>query len=239
MDEFIHIQFWEMILRVIFSFLVLLILTRILGKKQLSQLTFFHYITGITIGSMTAQIASDVQTHFLDGLIALIWWGILTYLVTIITLKSKKARLLMDGKPTMVVQNGLILESGLKKNRMHLEELTMMLREQGIFSVKDVQYALLDTNGKVSVSLKSPEQGATKQDVKADITPPIYIPREVVSDGQIINENLVELELTEDWLMKKMKKQNVQSVGDVFFAQVQTDGSLYISLKDKARRSNP
>ncbi|WP_107926999.1 YetF domain-containing protein [Lysinibacillus parviboronicapiens] len=239
MGDFIHTQFWEMIIRVIFSFFVLLILTRILGKKQLSQLTFFHYITGITLGSIAAQIASQAQTNFLDALIALVWWGVLTYIMTIVTIKSTKARVLIDGKPTIVVQNGLILESALKKNRLHMDELTMMLREQAIFSVQEVQYALLEPNGKLSVLQKTSEQIATKQDVKVDVSPPTYLPTEVVSDGQLIYENLVELKLTEDWLIKKLKKQNIQSVEDVYFAQVQTNGSLYISLKDKARHSSP
>jgi len=239
MDEFFHVNFWEMILRASLSFFALLILARILGKKQLGQLTFFHYTTGITFGSIASEIAAQAETPFIDGLIALIWWSVLTYLMTIITIKSKKARVLIDDKPTIVIQNGLILESALKQNRLHMDELTMMLREQAVFSVQDVQYALLETTGKLSVLQKPAEQPATKQDVKADVTPPSYIPTEVVSDGQLIYENLVELELTEDWLMKKLKKQNVQSVEDVYFAQVQANGSLYISLKDKARRSSP
>jgi len=239
MDDFFEVNFWEMILRATLSFFALLILARILGKKQLGQLTFFHYTTGITFGSIASEIAAQAETPFTDGLIALIWWSVLTYLMTIITIKSKKARVLIDDKPTIVIQNGLILESALKKNRLHMDELTMMLREQAVFSVQDVQYALLETTGKLSVLQKPAEQPATKQDVKADVTPPSYIPTEVVSDGQLIYENLVELELTEDWLMKKLKKQNVQSVEDVYFAQVQANGSLYISLKDKARRSSP
>jgi len=239
MESFFHANFWEMILRTTLSFFVLLILARVLGKKQLGQLTFFHYITGITFGSIAAEIASQTETPFLDGMISLIWWGVLTYLMTIITIKSKKARVLIDDKPTILIQNGLILESALRKNRLHMDELTMMLREQAIFSVQDVQYALLETTGRLSVLPKPTEQSATKQDVKADVTPPTYIPTEVASDGQVIYENLVELELTEDWLMKKLKKQNIQSVEDVFFAQVQANGSLYVSLKDKARRSSP
>ncbi|MED4077849.1 DUF421 domain-containing protein [Lysinibacillus fusiformis] len=239
MESFIHANFWEMILRTTLSFFILLILARILGKKQLGQLTFFHYITGITFGSIASEIASQEETPFLDGVISLIWWSALTYLMTIITIKSKKARVLIDDKPTIVVQNGLILEAALRKNRLHMDELTMMLREQAIFSVQDIQYALLETNGKLSVLQKTSEQVATKQDVKADVSPPTYLPTEVVSDGQLIKENIVELELTEDWVMKKLKKQNVHSVEDVFFAQVQTNGSLYISLKDKARHSSP
>ncbi|KMN36455.1 hypothetical protein BFM98_05420 [Lysinibacillus sp. AR18-8] len=228
-----------MILRTTLSFFALLILARLLGKKQLGQLTFFHYITGITFGSIASEIASQEETPFLDGLISLVWWSALTYLMTVITIKSKKARVLIDDKPTIVIQKGLILESALQKNRLHLDELTMMLREQAIFSVQDVEYALLETNGKLSVLQKTSEQVATKQDVKADVSPPTYLPTEVISDGQLITENIVELELTEDWVIKKLKKQNVHSVEEVYFAQVQTNGSLYISLKDKARHSSP
>lgn len=239
MESFFHANFWEMLLRTTLSFFALLILARVLGKKQLGQLTFFHYITGITFGSIASEIASQAETPFLDGLISLIWWSILTYLMTIITIKSKKARVLVDDKPTIVIQNGLLLESALKKSRLHMDELTMLLREQSIFSVQDVQYALFETNGKLSILTKPAQQAATKQDVKADITPATYIPTEVVSDGQLIYENLVELDLTEEWLMKKLKKQNIHAVTDVYFAQVQTNGSLYISLKDKARQANP
>lgn len=239
MESFFEANFWEMILRTTLSFFALLVLARILGKKQLGQLTFFHYITGITFGSIASEIASQAETPFLDGLISLIWWSVLTYIMTIMTIKSKKARVLFDDKPTIVINNGLILESALKKNRLHMDELTMMLREQSIFAVQDVQYALLETNGKLSVLPKTSEQAASKLDVKADITPPIYMPTEVISDGQVIYENLVELNLTEDWLMKKLKKQNIDTATNVFFAQVQTNGSLYISLKDKARQASP
>ncbi|MFJ7891056.1 DUF421 domain-containing protein [Lysinibacillus xylanilyticus] len=237
-DEFFKADFWEMILRSTLSFFALLIVTRLLGKKQLGQLTFFHYTTGITFGSIASEIAAQAETPFLDGLIALIWWSVLTYFMTIITIKSKKARVIVDDKPTILIQNGIILESALRKNRLHMDELAMMLREQAIFSIQDVQYALLETTGKLSVLPRPAEQPATKQDVKVDVTPPTYIPTEVASDGKVIYENLVELELTEDWLMKKLKKQNVQSVEDVYFAQVQGNGSLYVSLKDKARRSS-
>ncbi len=101
MESFIHANFWEMILRTTLSFFILLILARILGKKQLGQLTFFHYITGITFGSIAAEIASQEETPFLDGIISLVWWSALTYLMTIITIKSKKARVLIDDKPTI------------------------------------------------------------------------------------------------------------------------------------------
>ncbi|AMO35159.1 membrane protein [Lysinibacillus fusiformis] len=227
-----------MTVRTLFSFFALLILARILGKKQLGQLTFFHYITGISIGSIASQVAAVAETPFLNGMISLIWWAFLTFVVTIISLKSKKARVLFDDKPTIVIQNGRILEFALKKNRLHMDELTMMLREQAIFSVQDIQFAILETDGKLSVLQKTSAQAATKQDVHANIAPPTYLPTEVISDGQLIYENIVELELTEEWLMKKLKKQKVHNIEDVYFAQIQTNGSLYISLKDNKRQAD-
>lgn len=239
MDSFFHANWIEMLIRTTITFFALLVLARILGKKQLGQLTFFHYITGITFGSIASEIASQHETPFLDGMISLIWWSLLTMLMSVITIKSKKVRVLVDDKPTIVIKNGLILEGGLKKSRLHADELTMMLREQSVFSVSEVDVAILETTGNLSILKKVAEQPATKLDVKADVSPPTYLPTELISDGQIIIENLLELDLTEDWLMKKLRKQNIKDAQDVFYAMVNDDGSLYVSLKDEKRRANP
>ena len=99
----------EMLLRSTCAFFAILLLARIIGKKQLSQLTFFHYVTGITFGSIAAEISAQVETPFLDGLVSLIWWTVLTLLISFLTMKSKKARVLFDDKPMIVIQNGVIL----------------------------------------------------------------------------------------------------------------------------------
>ena len=152
MESFIHAHFWEMILRTTLSFLHYLF-WHVYLEKQLGQLTFFHYITGITFGSIASEIASQEETPFLDGMISLVWWSALTYLMTVITIKSKKLAFSL-----MISQRLLFKRSYIRisttKNRLHLDELTMMLREQAIFSVQDVEYALLETNGKLSVLQK-------------------------------------------------------------------------------------
>ena len=226
-----EVNFWEMILRATGSFFAILFLARIIGKKQLSQLTFFHYVTGITFGSIASEIAAQAETPFWDGMIALIWWTLLTLLVSYLSLKSEKFRVLFDDKPTILIQNGTIIPENLKKARLSLDELTMLLREQNVFSVADVDYAVFETNGELSIMKKIAMENATKQDVKANTTPAQYLPTEVICEGKIIFQNLSSLNLTEDWLMKKLKKKNVTKVEDVFFAQVLDNGSLYISLK--------
>ncbi|NLY79248.1 MAG: DUF421 domain-containing protein, partial [Lysinibacillus sp.] len=118
----------------------------------------------------------------------------------------------------------------LKKARLHTDELTMLLREKGVFSFDEDHYAIFETNGELSILKKPANSPATKKDVKADSTIPPYIPTEIISDGKIIEKNLVELNLTEEWVRNKLKKKNVKNVEDVFFAQVLENGSLYISL---------
>ncbi|KAA0966938.1 DUF421 domain-containing protein [Sporosarcina sp. ANT_H38] len=222
-----------MIMRTTFAFLVLLILARFMGKKQISQLTFFHYVTGITIGSIAADIAGESRTPFLNGIIAMIWWAVLTVLMSYIAFKSKKARIILDDQPTIVVFEGKIVEASLKKLRLHLNDLSMMLREQSIFSIKDVHYAILETNGQLSVLKKAGQEAATKKDVNAPAPVPKCIPTEVIAEGKITVRNLTELNLTEEWLYEQLKKQGIGNAEHIFYAEVQTDGSLHVDMKSE------
>ena len=233
MDELLDIHFWETIMRTTLSFVVLLILARLLGKKQISQLTFFHYVTGITIGSIAAEIAAQHETPFVDGLIAMSWWAALTLLMSYIALKSRRARVILDDQPTIIMYEGRIVEEAMKKSRLHLNDLNMMLREQSIFSIKDVQYAILETNGNLSVLKKAGQEAATKKDVNAPAPEPKYIPTEIISEGKIEKKNLIELNLTEEWVYEQLKKQGIGKVEQVFYAEIQMDGSLHVDLGSK------
>ncbi|WP_443028972.1 YetF domain-containing protein [Sporosarcina sp. G11-34] len=231
MKELMDFNFWEMIIRTTLAFAALLILARILGKKQLSQLTFFHYITGIAFGSIAAEMAGQTDVPFVDGLIALIWWAVLTLLMSYLSLKSAKFRVIVDDEPSIIIKDGVIMEKAMKKMRLHVDDLLMLLREQSIFSIQDVHYAVMETNGELSVMKKTAQQGATKQDVQAPVTLPKYMPSEVISDGKFVQKNLVELKITEEWVLKKLRKKGIDSVEKVFYAQIQTDGSLFTDLK--------
>ncbi|MEK3933694.1 DUF421 domain-containing protein [Sporosarcina sp. FSL W7-1349] len=232
MEDMLKLDFWEMIIRTTLTFIVLLILARFMGKKQISQLTFFHYVTGITIGSIAADIAGESKMPFLDGMVAMIWWAVLTILTNYIAFKSKKARVLFDDKPTIIIRDGKLLKVSLEKTRLHLNDLNMMLREQNIFSLKDVQYAILEPNGQLSVMKKSDLEPATKKDVKAPAPQPKYVPTEIISDYQLIPENLKELNLTEEWLTEQLKKQGIGQIDQVFYAEIQSDGSLHVDMGD-------
>jgi uncharacterized membrane protein YcaP (DUF421 family) len=225
-------SFWEMIVRTTVTFAVLLFLARLLGKEQLSQLTFFNYITGITIGSIAGEIVAHDDTHYFNAIISLIWWSILTVLVSYISLKSSRAKAILDDKPMIIIKNGKILEQELKKSRLPIGDLNMLLRIQGIFSVKDVHFAVVETNGELSVFKKVAQQNATKQDVKAQIVLPKYMPTTIIADGKIIEKNLPDQNLNEEWVLKQLKKHGVNSVQQVFYAEIESDGSIYVDLRD-------
>lgn len=225
-------SFWEMITRTTVTFTVLLFLARMLGKEQLSQLTFFNYVTGITIGSIAGEIVAHDDTHYLNAITSLVWWSILTIFVGYITMKSDKLKEILDDKPATVIKDGKILEKELKTSRLPMGDLMMLLRLQGVFSVKEVHYAVLETNGELSIFKKVSQQPATKQDVKASTTIPKYMPSQIISDGKIVKKNLHELSLTEEWVMNELKKQGIQNVKEVFYAEIETNGSLHIDKRD-------
>lgn len=210
----------------------MLVLTRLLGKKQLSHLTFFNYITGITFGSIAAEIVIQKDLRLLNGLASLIWWTFLTLLVGYIGLKWSKARIVIDGEPTVIIRHGNIIESALARTRLNLDDLTMMLRERDAFSISEVEYAILESHGKLSV-LKKPEyQNTTKKDVK--VHPPLHplIPTEIISDGKYVMKNLEELGISTRWVERQLEQAGIQSVNDVFYAELNSDRSLYIDRRE-------
>ena len=225
------INLGEMLLRTTGAFFAILFLARLIGKKQLSQLTFFHYVTGITVGSIAAEISAQAETPFWDGLTALIWWSLLTIGISLISMKSQKLRELFDDKPVTIIDDGHIIMSNLKKCRLNFDELGMLLREQDIFDFREVQYAIFETNGQLSVLKYPPMQNALKSDVKASTNGTQQLPISVVVQGEIIYPNLYDLGLSEEWLLKKLKRKSKSELSEINFAQIQSDGSIYVSVK--------
>lgn len=215
-------------LKTTLSFLMLLILTRLLGKKQMSQMTFFHYVTGITIGSLAANIIASNDNSITDEIIGLIWWCFLTALLAFITLKSAKSRVLIDGQPVILIKNGLFEEVSMKKTRISIEDLLIMLREQNIFSILEIDYAILEPNGKLSVLKKKSYLNPTNADMEIPTSVPKYLPSGIIIDSHIVYKNLQELGLSMDWLEKQMNLQNVKGVDEILYGEIQADGSLYI-----------
>lgn len=216
------------------TFFSLLILTRVLGKRQISQLTFFDYVLGITIGSIAASMSIDPELKFTPAWVGLLLWGFWGLVLSSISLYSRKWRKVIDGEPTVVIQNGQILEANLKQLNYNVDDLLMQLRGKGAFLLSDVEFAILEPDGKLSVLKKSQAQPVTPADLQI---PTAYkgLSVELITDGYIVEDNLSQLGLTSAWLREQVKKQG-HDVRDVYYAEIDTQGNLYVDLHDDLDR---
>lgn len=217
------------LIRSLLSFIVLLALTRIMGKKQLSQLTFFDYVVGITIGSIASTMSVDQNVKISNGLISLIIWGAFPLILAYFGMKSRKFQEITDGRPAIVIKDGEVLGDIMKKNQLTIDELMMQLREKDIFKLDDVQTAVFETNGGLSVLKKSDLEPLTARDLGLKKTKE-KAPSLLIADGEILKKNLSKLGLTDNWLIDEIKKQGAASEQDVFIAQVDSQNNLFVDL---------
>lgn len=211
-------------------FVSLVVFTRILGNTQLGQLTFCEYVTGITIGSIAGSIASAEPGKFLSHYYDLALFVLLTYLLSLVTIKSRPLRKLIEGSPRMIIDNGLINKKHMKEMRYDLDELNSQLREKGILDISEVQYATIEPTGQLSIILKPDFQPLTKSDMNIHLPNPTF-PVELIMDGQVIQENLDKKNLTADWLQTQLTKRNIKSPTNVMYAVIDSNGQLFISSK--------
>jgi len=217
----------EVILQTILSFSAILFITRILGRQQLSQLTMQEYINGITLGSIAATLATDVNQRTWQHLIGLFLFGALTFLVSYITGKSLNLARIIQGEAVLVIKDGHILERNLKRFHYTIDELHHLLRKKDIFNIIDVKYGILETTGEISVIKVAHKNSVTLEDL--NITGhEDNIKVEVIVTGSIIYENLVKRNLTAQWLIDQLKIYGISDIREVFYANLDNNNKLYV-----------
>lgn len=223
-------------IRAIIGYFSILIFTKILGKQQISQLTFFDYVLGITIGSMAAPLTTDLSSRAWPHWIGLITWALLGYLFQIFTVKWRFVSKMITGDPKIVIVDGLILEDTLKRMKYTAYDLVQLLRNKDVFDLKEIEFAILEPNGQLSVLKKSEYKNLTPKDMKIK-TQPSKLSLDVIYDGIIIEENLKRLNKEKKWLLGQLKVQGIQDISEVFFATLDTSGGLYIDkYKDHIKK---
>ncbi len=220
----------NIVIRSFISIVYLFALTKLIGKRQLSQITFFEYIVGITVGSMAAFMATEMDGPMYHSLIAMAIYALFPVVMGWLALKSKAIRNLVDGNSTVLVKDGKILEDNLKKERMSVEELMEQLRLKNAFKVADVEFAVMEPNGQVSVLLKAQNQPLTPRHLNLAVAPEKE-PQSVIMDGEIMDEPLATIGLNRAWLKAELEKAGV-ALENVYLGQVDKDGQLYLDLYD-------
>ncbi|HCJ79572.1 MAG TPA: DUF421 domain-containing protein, partial [Desulfotomaculum sp.] len=222
--------FLEILIRGIGAFILILLVTRLVGKTQVGQLTVSDFVNAIVIGSIGAAAVTDLKESGWYYVFGLLLFGLLTIGAEYLAMKYRPARKLLEGEPTVIIHNGKILEDNMRKLVYHVDDLTMQLRDKGVFNIADVEFAVLEPNGKLSVLLKSQKQPLTPQDLQL---PTRYqgIPSEMIIDGIVIQQNLKQNNLTEEWLYQELEKQGIKSVQEVMYASLDTEGKLYVDKR--------
>jgi len=221
---------YNVVSKSVIIFILLITLTRLIGKKLLSQMTFFDFVTGITIGTIAgAFVTTEVRGFYV--LISPVIFTILVILTGILSLTSVRARKLLEGEPLVLIENGKILEKNLRKIRYNVDDLLMQLRVKGVFDLGEVEFAVLESHGQLSVLKKTQNLPVTPKDLNLS-TNYKGLSSEIIRDGKIVKENLKQNSLSIDWLRSELSSRNINEVDEVFLATLGTDGSLYGDLRD-------
>ncbi|WP_141433554.1 DUF421 domain-containing protein [Bacillus sp. 03113] len=223
-------EWTDIFIRSIIFIVILILMTKILGKKQISEISFFEYVSGITIGSIAAEVIMGLERNIAHGVVAILIFGFITLIVDLIALKSKKFRDLVEGKATPLIQDGKILEDNLKKEKYSIDELNKLLRQKNVFNTADVEFAVLESSGDLSVLLKKENLPLTPKVLNLKVAQEKES-QTVIMDGQIINDSLTAAGKTREWLNIELEKQGVL-LDNVFYGQIDSYGELHIDVFD-------
>lgn len=219
------------------SEIFLFILTKLMGNKEISQLSMFDYIIGITIGSIAAEMATSLEADYKQPLVAMAVYAIIAVIISIIGMKSQKARRFIYGNSLILLDNGKLYRKNFKTAKMDINEFLVQCRSNGYFNLSDIKTAILEPNGKISFLPKSTNRPATPSDF--NITPsPASIDVNVIIDGRIIFENLQNTGHDEMWLQKELVSQGYEKIEQIFFATLDNQNNLCIYGNNEMENSH-
>ncbi|WP_077600947.1 YetF domain-containing protein [Oceanobacillus sojae] len=220
-------SYMSMFVEVIFGFFALFLITKILGKTQISQITPFDFISALLLGELVGNALFDPKAGIAEIAFVVALYGILMYTVEIISQKYKRTRHLLEGSPTIIIHRGKLVRDMMKKTKLDINQLQHLLREKDVFSISEVEFAVLEANGTVSVLKKTDYQTPTRKDLK--LSPQdVALPITLINDGEIIKDNLEEKNLPVSWLEESIREQGYKDISEIFYAEYTKGNPLYI-----------
>lgn len=225
MSDFLNICF-----RTILVLIILFFITKMMGKKQISELNFFDYVVGITIGSIAADISLDIEKDMLAGIAALFIYGFISYIISFISIKSIWARRFIIGVPTVLVEKGKIIESGLKKSKIDVNDLLMVARENGYFNLDEIDYALMEVNGNISFLPKEKEKPVTKKDMKIKCSNEGLTVNAII-DSKYMANNMKAINKDKEWLDHELKVNGYDNYDNILLATI--DNNYKVTIYEK------
>lgn len=225
MSDFLNICF-----RTILVLIILFFITKMMGKKQISELNFFDYVVGITIGSIAADISLDIEKNMIAGIAALFIYGFISYIISFVSIKSILARRFFIGVPTVLVEKGKIIESGLKKSKIDVNDLLMEARENGYFNLDEIDYALMEVNGNISFLPKEKEKPVTKRDMKIKCSNEGLTVNAIIDSKYMVN-NMKAINKDKEWLDHELKVNGYDNYDNILLATI--DNNYKVTIYEK------
>ena len=214
----------KVILTSLLSAAALFLIAKVLGHKQMSQLDFFDYITGITVGSIAAELATELEKPW-KPLIAMVVYGAVTVGLGLLTSKLPRTRKFINGTPTIIMNNGKLYRDNMKKAKLDLSEFMVMCRQEGYFDLNEIQTAVFEYNGRLTVLPTSSKRPVNPGDM--NITPqPASVCTEVIMDGRILEDNLKRMGLDLVWLRKQLEEQGYRNANEIFLGICDDNNTL-------------
>lgn len=216
--------------RSVFSFFLLFFITKLIGKKQVSELSLFDYVVGLSIGNFAAEMTLNFDYPFINGVIAVVTFGFIAYLVSVFTMKSILLRRFFIGTPIILIENGKIIEKNLRKEKMDVNDLLEQIRVMGYFDISKIEYGILEANGKMSVMLKKEEENVTNNNLNLKLEKN-SLPANVIIDGKIMFKNLKKMNKDEKWLDHELKVKGKRKE-DILLATLDDNKKLNVYEKN-------
>ncbi|WP_171903808.1 DUF421 domain-containing protein [Cellulosilyticum sp. I15G10I2] len=222
----------NVLIRSLGSIITLFVMSKMMGRKQISQLSTFDYIMGISIGSIAAQMATDAETEWFHFVSAMAVYVAVYILIAVITVKSLWARKFFEGAPIILIQDGKIISKNLKSVHYEVNSLLEECRLEGYFDINDIQMATMESDGRISLLPTVDKRPVNVGDLKLSPQPEGLVANLII-DGKVMESNLKAIGKEEEWLLKELKKQNIKSPKDVLLATCDVNGKFHVFLKNE------
>jgi Predicted membrane protein len=228
-------EFGSLFLRTVLIYFVVFIVMRLMGKREIGKMSVLDLVISFMIAEIAVIVIEDTKRSMWHGVFPMALLMLLQIAISYVTMKNRKLRLVFDGKPSIIVQNGELDRHVMHRGRYNLDDLMLQLRENGISSVSEVEFAILETSGKLSVIKKEHHPATAVKEAKNPIFPQRYrfemLPVPLIMDGKVQDDNLEKMEKTRFWLKNELQQHGVTDFKDVFFCTIDHRGRWYVDKK--------
>lgn len=225
-------EVYTLLFRTLFMYFFVLIMLRLMGKREIGKLSLFDLVVSIMMAEIAVFVIEDTELELNRAVLPIVTLMITQIVLSFITLKSKKIREIVEGKPVVLIANGRIEDKEMKKQRYTIDDLLTQLREKNISRIADVEFAILETSGKLSVFPKPKQLPVTKEDLNIKGSEYSGIPLALVADGRIMSKNLNKINKGEEWLRENLAREGYKKLDEIYFASIDSKGKFFIDPKD-------